>query len=211
MEIATSNSVDAQWWNVWFENCPASATSRAKAEALRTPRPSANATIHVSEATPSHRHPLQSPPTVPPSPSLANRSEALAPPTTFVPTTPLQTYPQATMTTPPRGGQFYVDVRAVDSVLKFGIPHEYRTRIWPALVELESYQTKVCAERQPPRLAPPPFATPQQQQQPLAADNQISASGYYHKLLAECNGEHPIWSRVIRLDLDRTFASHKYA
>lgn len=76
---------------------------------------------------------------------------------------------------------------AIGMVVQYGIPHHLRRRAWSALAKVESLQRKVL---QSCRLAETP-------------------TSYYRTLLKSNNYEHQTWSRIIRLDLDRTFATHK--
>lgn len=76
---------------------------------------------------------------------------------------------------------------AAGMVMQYGVPHQLRRRVWPALARVEALQRKVlqsCTLSETP-------------------------TTYYRTLLKSNNFEHQTWSRIIRLDLDRTFATHK--
>jgi hypothetical protein len=76
---------------------------------------------------------------------------------------------------------------ATGMVMQYGIPHRLRRQAWPALAKVEALQRKVlqsCALAETP-------------------------TSYYRTLLKSNNFEHQTWTRIIRLDLDRTFASHR--
>eukprot|EP01122_Echinamoeba_exundans_P008815 TRINITY_DN299_c0_g1_i1.p1 TRINITY_DN299_c0_g1~~TRINITY_DN299_c0_g1_i1.p1 ORF type:complete len:765 (-),score=124.27 TRINITY_DN299_c0_g1_i1:643-2937(-) len=76
---------------------------------------------------------------------------------------------------------------ATGMVMQYGIPHRLRRQVWPALAKVEALQRKVlqsCALAETP-------------------------TSYYRTLLKSNNFEHQTWSRIIRLDLDRTFATHR--